>query len=61
MEWCPRGLAPVLDVVGVVHAPAPALAQAAGPAVGLRAEQILGKAGVLKLRMRGEDLAVTDW
>ena len=61
VEWCPRALAPVLDVVGVVHAPAPSPVRAVDPMAGLRAEQILGKEAVLKLQLSGEGLAVTDW
>jgi hypothetical protein len=59
VEWCPKELAAVLDVVGVVRAPSKAPVCDGG--VGLRAEQILGKEGVLKIRLRGEGLAVTDW
>eukprot|EP00291_Cryptomonas_curvata_P023129 CAMPEP_0172156394 /NCGR_PEP_ID=MMETSP1050-20130122/3177_1 /TAXON_ID=233186 /ORGANISM="Cryptomonas curvata, Strain CCAP979/52" /LENGTH=698 /DNA_ID=CAMNT_0012825439 /DNA_START=50 /DNA_END=2146 /DNA_ORIENTATION=+ len=59
VEWCPKELASVLDVVGVLRAPSQALV--CDGVVGLRAEQILGKERVLKMRLRGECLAVTDW
>ena len=55
VEWSSNEQAVVLDVIGVISAP---LQQ---PTSGWNVDRLLAKSAVLKIQLRGENLAVMDW